>query len=172
MQLWDDVLYPSFRQFIRGEYYGAITRDQLDEECYALTVRAIDTFKFPRISTNYTTFYAVRDQDNPNILVKAEEEDDGAIAHGQFLQDLTSKELNILLAWMKFYWAEMQISNADNFEEQYTDSNIKQQSRGNAVDKNIKLMNQYRNYARDLETRYGRVSVTRTPTIGDINTDD
>lgn len=73
---------------------------------------------------------------------------------------------------MKFYWAEMQISNADNFEEQYTDSNIKQQSRGNAVDKNIKLMNQYRNYARDLETRYGRVSVSRTPTIGDINTDD
>ena len=70
---------------------------------------------------------------------------------------------------MKFYWAEMQISNADNFEEMYTDSNIKTFSRANAIDKNMKLMDKYREYAQDLETRYSRVTAARTSSIGDIN---
>ena len=56
MQLWDDVLYPLFMQGIRGEYYGIITRDQMDEEMFALALKAIDTFKFPKISTDYETF--------------------------------------------------------------------------------------------------------------------
>ena len=36
MQLFDDVLYPSFRATIRGSYYGIITEDFIDEECYHL----------------------------------------------------------------------------------------------------------------------------------------
>lgn len=167
MQLWDDVLYPSFRQTIRGTYYGLITQNQLDEELYTLTVKAVNTFKFPRISTDYETIYAVRVDENSLKVV--DENEPGAIPHGGFINDLTPAEFEVLLAWMKFYWAEMQISNADSFEEQYTDSNIKVSSRANAVDKNIKLMNQYRQYARQLETNYGRTSIKRTPTIGEIN---
>lgn len=167
MQLWDDVLYPGFRQTIRGTYYGLITQDQLDEELYTLAVKAVNTFKFPRISTDYQTIYAARVDEN-NLKV-VDENDPNAIPHGGFINDITPAEIEVLLAWMKFYWAEMQISNADNFEEEYTDSNIKRSSRANAVDKNIKLMNQYRQYARQLETNYSRTSINRTPTIGDIN---
>ena len=58
---------------------------------------------------------------------------------------------------MKVYWCEDQISNADNFEDVYTDANIKTYSRANAVDKNMKLMAEFRQYAKDLETRYSRV---------------
>ena len=47
--------------------------------------------------------------------------------------------------------------------------NIKTYSRANAVDKNTKLMDQYRTYARDLETRYSRVNASRGASIGDIN---
>ena len=50
MQLFDDVLYPSFRATIRGSYYGIITEDFIDEECYHLAERAISAFKFPKIS--------------------------------------------------------------------------------------------------------------------------
>nr|DAG15751.1 MAG TPA: hypothetical protein [Caudoviricetes sp.] len=70
---------------------------------------------------------------------------------------------------MKVYWVEQLLSNADNFEDIYTDSNIKTYSRANAVDKNTKLMDQYRTYARDLETRYSRVNTSRGASIGDIN---
>ena len=73
---------------------------------------------------------------------------------------------------MKVYWAEMQISNADNFEELYTDQNIKSYSRANATEKNTKLMAEYRTYARELENRYSRVNENKKASLGDINEDE
>jgi len=169
-QYWDDVLYPPFRATIRGEYYGVITEDNIDEECYYLACRAICAFKFPKIDTSYTTFRAIRNQDHSLIIITPEQEGyDDAIPHAYFNNDLTQAEIEIIIAWMKVYWCEYQISNADNFEDIYTDSNIKTFSRANAVDKNIKLLDQYRSNARDLENRYSRVSATKKPSLGDIN---
>ena len=170
MQYWDDVLYPAFVNTIRGEYYGVITQEMLDEECFHLAERAIATFKFPKISTNYKTFYAMRDSENRLEEVDLEDYPD-AIPHGYFINNLTYSEIEILIAWMKVYWCENQISNADNFTDMYTDANIKTYSRANAVDKNAKLLAQFRSYARQLETNYSRTSAERTPTIGDINQD-
>lgn len=169
MQVWDDVLYPMFRATIRGEYYGVITREDIDEECFNLAVRAVNTFKFPKIPTDYITFYAMRTSNNELEEVDLEDYPD-AIPHAYFKNDLTSAELDILIAWMKVYWCENQISNADNFEDIYTDTNIKTYSRANAVDKNMKLMAEFRKYAQELETRYSRVR-NYTPTIGGINND-
>ena len=50
MQKWDEVLYPSFRSTIRGSYYGIVSEDLIDEECFYLALRAISAFKFPKIS--------------------------------------------------------------------------------------------------------------------------
>lgn len=171
MQYWDNILYPSFRATIRGEYYGVISQDDMDEECFHLAERAIAAFKFPKISTKYETFYAVRNADNQLEEVDPEEIEE-AIPHGYFLEDLTYAEIEILIAWMKVYWCENQISNADNFDEIYTDVNIKTYSRANAVDKNMKLMAEYREYARELENRYSRVNEERKPSMGDINSED
>lgn len=171
-QYWDDVLYPQFRSFIRGEYYGIISQDNLDEDCYYLACRAINAFKFPKISTDYTTFYAVRV--DGNILQEADESDTelNPIPHAYFNNDITFAEIDIIIAWMKVYWCEQQISNADNFEEIYTDANIKTYSRANAVDKNMKLMAEFRDYAKDLENRYSRVTQERKPSLGDINSNE
>lgn len=165
MQNWDDVLYPSFRATIRGEYYGLVTEDLIDEECYNLARRAISAFKFPKISTAYETFYAKRNNEGELI----ETTDSDAIPHGRFLNELNYAEIEILIAWMKVYWCETLISNADNFEDIYTDANIKTYSRANAVDKNMKLMAEYRKYARELENRYSRINKDGKPAIGDIN---
>lgn len=174
MQYWDDVLYPLFRAGIRGEYYGIITIDEMDEECYNLAVRAVAAFKFPRISTEYKTYYAIRSKEEgeENTLEEVEEDEDGAIPHAYFVEDITSAEIDVLVAWMKYYWCEQQISNADNFEDIYTDANIKTYSRANAVAQNYKLLQHYRATAQELETRYSRVSAIRKPTIGDINSDE
>lgn len=170
MQFWDDVLYPPFRATIRGEYYGIITQEDIDEECFNLAMRAISAFKFPKISTEYKTFYAVRDANNELEEVDLEDCPD-AIMHGYFVNDLTYAEIEVLIAWMKVYWCENQLSNADNFDDMYTDANIKTYSRANAVDKNMKLMAEYRSYAQELETRYSRVNDSRKPSMGDINED-
>ena len=97
MQVWDDVLYPSFRATIRGEYYGIVTEDLIDEECYNLARRAIAAFKFPKISTQYETFYAIRDNEGELVEVTLNEEPD-AIPHGRFINDLTYAEIEIIMA--------------------------------------------------------------------------
>lgn len=170
MQLWDNVLYPSFRATIRGEYYGIISQDFLDEECYNLALRGISAFKFPKISTEYEIFYAIR-QENGS-LQEVDKDTEGAIPHGRFKNELTYAEIEIILAWMKVYWAESLISNADNFEDMYTDSNVKTYSRANSVAQNLKLMAEYRTYAKDLENRYSRVNSFRKSSLGDVNSDD
>ena len=73
---------------------------------------------------------------------------------------------------MKVYWAENQISNADNFDDIYTDVNIKTYSRANMLDKATNLYKTYRENARALENRYSRVNTKKAPSMGDINEDD
>lgn len=177
MQKWDEVLYPSFRSTIRGSYYGIVSEDLIDEECFYLALRAISAFKFPKISTAYEVYYAIRKDDGTLIEEDTEgnpisSNTEGAIPHGRFINDLSYAEIEIIIAWMKVYWCENQISNSDNFDEMYTDVNIKVYSRANALDKNMKLMAEYRKYARDLENRYSRVTSEQKSSLGDINSDE
>ena len=173
-QYWDDILYPSFRATIRGEYYGVIPQDFVDEECYNLACRAIAKFKFPKISTDYTTFYGKWSTQEINgveqeVLLTVDEDDPDGIPHAYFNNELTYAEIEIIIAWMLVYWCQRQISNSDNFEDMYTDVNIKTYSRANAVDKNLKMLERYTDHARFLENEYSRVNNDRRPTLGDVN---
>lgn len=73
---------------------------------------------------------------------------------------------------MTYYWGKYWLSNADNFSEIYTSSEIKTYSRANAIDKWTKLVQFYRDEVRDLEDRYSRINAERRPSVGDINTED
>ena len=170
MQYWDDILYPSFRATIRGEYYGIITQDDLDEECYHLVCRAISTFKFPKISLDYETFYAIRQDDNTIEEVDLEDYPE-AIPHGVFKNDISYAEVEVLIAWMKVYWFENMLSNSDNYEDLYTDANIKTFSRANLIDKNTNVLKDARKTAERVESRYSRVNSLRRPSLGDVNND-
>lgn len=172
MQYWDDILYPSFRATIRGEYYGIITQDDLDEECYHLACRAISTFKFPKISLDYETFYAIRREDNSLFEVFEDDADfDQAIPHGEFKNEISYSEVEVLIAWMKVYWYENMLSNSDNYEDLYTDANIKTFSRANLIDKNTNVLKDARKNAERMESRYSRVNSLRRPSLGDVNND-
>ena len=61
------------------------------------------------------------------------------------------------------------MSNSNNYEDIYTDSNIKTFSKANAIDKWIKQYSTYRADARELEEHYSRVSTNKNPAVGDIN---
>lgn len=172
--LWDNVLYPNIRQMIRGAYYGIVTEDMIDEELFYLAQQAIAAFKFPHVSTDYKVIHANHDVDSGDLVLANEDDKDSgkAIPHGYFLNELTYSEVNIIITWMRVFWYENLLANADNVSDIYTDANIKAFSKGNSLDKNIKLMETYRANARNLETAYSRVSATRTPTIGNINSDE
>ena len=168
MLRWYDILYPAFRDTIRGSYYGIITKDMMDEECYYLACRAISAFKFPHVSLDYTTYFAKTDENGNLIEVTSDDED--RVPHASFINDSVSNaEVSVIVAWMKVYWCEKLMSNADNYEDIYTDSNIKTFSKANVIDKWIKHYSTYRADARELESHYSRVSIAKTPAVGDIN---
>ena len=72
---------------------------------------------------------------------------------------------------MKVYWYENLLFNADNFEDLYTDANIKTFSRANLIDKNTNVLKDARKTAERMESRYSRVSSLRKPSLGEINDD-
>lgn len=206
---WDDVLYKPMRLTIRGTYYGAISRTELDEELFAIAKRAVNSFKFPRVSLDYKVFYASRDINNPNRLIEASDKGKGdmtevtkgwnadwgwndeypnltsccnesgqeglpsepAIPHAYFINPVTDKEIEVILAWRKVYWIEYLLSNADDFDNTYTDSNIKTYSRANLVQQNTTRYKEFKDRAKEVETNYGRTE-TYKPTLGSINSDD
>lgn len=168
-QLWDNLLYKPMMATIRGSIYGVISRDELDEELFNIAKRAVNTFKFPRIKTDYTVFYAVRKEYDPETLELSTSDDADAVPHAAFENVLTDKEVEVLLAWMKVYWIENLLSNADDFENTYTDSNIKTFSRANLVQQNTQRYKEFLAQAHEIETRYSRVNADRGATIGDIN---
>lgn len=59
--------------------------------------RAIAAFKFPKISTEYKTFYAVRDEERGLQKVSLEDYPE-AIPHGYFVNELSYAEIEILIA--------------------------------------------------------------------------
>lgn len=167
MNKWDDILYPAFRDTIRGSYYGIITKDMMDEECYFLAIRAISAWKFPKVSLAYTTYY---EKTVDGETVETTNDDVDAIPHAYFDSDEVGyAEVSVIVAWMKVYWCEKLMSNSNNYEDIYTDSNIKTFSKANAIDKWIKQYSTYRADARDLENHYSRVNTNNRPAVGDIN---
>lgn len=95
---WDDALFKPMAATIRGTYYNTITQDELDEELYRIAVRAVNTFKFPRVSLDYETFYAIRDDSDDNVLNEVEESNEDAVPHGYFINAVTSKEIEVVIA--------------------------------------------------------------------------
>lgn len=73
---------------------------------------------------------------------------------------------------MKVYWIENLLSNADDFENIYTDSTIKTFSRANLIQQNTTRYKQFLEQAHEIETRYSRVTALGTATMGSINNDD
>lgn len=157
MLYWDEVLFPEVLTTIRGERYLAMSDRQIADELITLAKQAINTFLFPYVSLEYSY------QEDPNNLAFPK--------RYYFVSDeLTDRELGIIITWMQFYWCKLIVSNADNFNNVYFDSNIKSFSPGNVLHNYRALMEQYRDEARRLESRYYRG--TPTPSIGGTIDDD
>ena len=84
-------------------------------------------------------------------------------------ENISQKEFNVILARMKQYWIEFQISQERMFANAYYDRDIRLHSPGNTLDKLIKMLVTFREMADRAEFNYGRVSDIGDPTLGEIN---
>ena len=158
-----------------GDYYTTLTDNELRIELYNLACRAIAAFKFPKFPLDYDAKYTKHTTsiNHKDVEEEVTAADDWNDIHPFFTSDeVTYREIEVIIAWMKVYWAEEQASNADNYVDIYTDSNIKTFSRANAMDKFIKFYTTYKEEAKELENRYSRVTLAGKSALGEVNEDE
>ena len=153
---WEEELFPQFLGTIDSCTILELTNYQIQSELNRLAIRAISDFKFPQIGLEYLY------DDSENIETG---EDKGYY----FVNDITQREYNVILARMKQYWVEYQISQERIFRNSYYDRDINSYSPGNMIDKLIKAYNTFKSAADTAEYNYGRVNTSKAPAIGDIN---
>lgn len=152
---WSSDLYPLFLRTVSSCTYVSLTDAELENELSGLARRAIARFKFPKISLNYG-FDTTMDEE-------------GIPLGYYFEEDPSMLELNVILAWMKVYWLEYQLSKERNYENVYADKNVTAFSSGNLISSMEKAYNALRTEARKCEEDYGRINKNGKPAIGDIN---
>ena len=86
-----------------------------------------------------------------------------------FIEEIGYREIEVILAWMKVYWLEYQLSKERNYENLYADKDVKAFSSGNLISAIEKAYNTMMATARKVEEDYGRVAADGKPAIGDVN---
>lgn len=149
---WNESIFPMFLNSIkRWSDCSNYTPIQLESIMSDLARVAIKKFKFPRISTAYE--YTVNDY--------------GYRKYYFCDQNITDDELAVIVAYMKYGWLNFQLSNDYNFENFYTDKNIKTFSSANLNNSILNLVEAARKEALRIEQDYYAVR-DYTPTIGDM----
>lgn len=144
-----EKLYDQFLSTVSSYTLTQLTNDDIQAELFNLVERSIPAFKFPKVSLAYTL-----NQDNNTHY---------------FVETLTQKELNVILAYMKLFWVEYQILNEQRFLTQYYDDKVKTFSQGNVMAQLNRLHENVLGMAKKTEYEYGRVSENGRPNLGKLN---
>jgi hypothetical protein len=153
---WEDTLFPQFLNSVDSCTLSEYSNYQIQTQVGILATRAIADFKFPRVELTYT-------YDN-------EANAETAIEKGYYFDnDITQKEVNVIVSRMKHYWVEYQISQERNFQNNYYDSSIRVHSSGNILHNLDKLLKTFKSLADKVEYNYYRVNSDNTPKWGSIN---
>lgn len=160
---WSDCLYPLFLSSLSSCTYLSISDSELQQELDHLALRAVARFKFPKVSLDFMYDNTIDD----NTLPVVERREKGYY----FINAVTMKEINVILAWMKVYWLEYQLSKEKAYNNNYTDKDVKSFSPGSLITSIEKAYSSFKSSARKEEEDYSRVTANGTPAIGDINVD-
>jgi len=156
---WENNLFPQFLQTIDSCTLSDLTTYQIQSELEGLAMRAIQDFMFPQYSLAYT----LDETQNPET----------GVMYGYYFNsdDVGQKEYNVILARMKQYWVEFQISQERLFANAYYDKEIRLHSPGNTIDKLLKMFTTFEKLADKAEYKYNRTTLTGDSGIGEINDD-
>lgn len=146
-------LYPQILDSLKSNTLAEMTDHDIQLYFDNLIKRAVGDFLFPRIDLSYG-------------LVSQSDPDDLA-----FVNDITQKEINVLLTLIKRFWLEQQIDDEEKMEQRYFDASIKTHSQANML---VSLRQRYVDAVKECEVaqhNYSR-SVNNKPTVGDIYNGD
>lgn len=160
---WSYCLYPLFLSTLSSCTLASFTDQELQDELDHLAIRAIAKFKFPKVDLSFSYDNDIENDIVPVINRKSK--------GYYFLNDVTIKEIRVILSWMKVYWLEYQLSKEKNYENLYADKDVKAFSSGNLISSIEKAYKTFETAARKDEEDYSRVNAEGRPAIGDVNVD-
>ena len=146
-------LYPQILDSLKSGTLAGMTNHDIQLFLDNLIRRAVADFLFPRIDLSY----GLQFEDDP---------DDYA-----FVNDITQKEINVLLTLIKRFWLEQQIDDEEKMEQRYFDAAIKTHSQANM---SVAIRQRYQDALKECDIaqyNYSR-SVDNKPTVGDIYNGD
>ena len=158
---WSSSLYPLFLSSVSSCTMASYTDQELQNELDFLAKRAIARFKFPKVSLAYEYSNEITDVTMPVV--------ERSTKGYYFVNDVGYREYEVIIAWMKVYWLEYQLSKERNYENLYADKDVKAFSSGNLISAIEKAYNTMMQVARKTEEDYGRVGTGGRPAIGDVN---
>lgn len=144
-----DTLYDQFLSSLSSESWATLSDEEIKEELFNLTVKAIGSFRFPRVPLTY--------------LWNEDEQ------KHYFDNEITQREINVLLALMKVAWIDYQISREERFQNQYYDASVRTFSQANLLAQLNRMSENYRKEAKDTQYDYSRVNGRGRPKLGDFN---
>jgi len=163
---WEDSLFPQFLDSIDSCTLSDLTTYQIQSELNNLAIRAVTDFMFPQYSLAYTL--DVQYLEDPPVLNPLT-----GVGFGYYFDstDVGQKEYNVILARMKQYWVEFQISQERLFANAYYDKEIRLHSPGNTIDKLLKMFTTFKTLADVAEYKYNRTTIAGDSGIGEVNDD-
>lgn len=158
---WSYCLHPLFLSSLSSCTFASYTDQELQNELDILVKRAIARFKFPKISLEYAHDNSIENIELPVV--------ERSTKGYYFINNVGYREIEVILAWMKVYWLEYQLSKERNYENLYADKDVKAFSSGNLISAIEKAYSTMMFTARKVEEDYGRVGANGKPAIGDVN---
>lgn len=158
---WSSCLFPLFLSSLSSCTLASYTDQELQNELDILAKRSIARFKFPKINLKYAYDGEIADMSLPIV--------ERSTKGYYFIEEIGYREIEVILAWMKVYWLEYQLSKERNYENLYADKDVKAFSSGNLISAIEKAYNTMVATARKVEEDYGRVAADGKPAIGDVN---
>ena len=146
-------LYPQILDSLKSDTLAEMTDHDIQLYLDNLIKRSAAAFLFPKIDLSY----GLASESDPDDLA--------------FVNDITQKEINVLLTFIKRFWLEQQLDDESKMEQRYFDSAIRTHSQANMV---MALRQRYQDAMKQCEieqNHYSR-SVANKSTIGDIYTDE
>ena len=158
---WSYCLYPLFLSSLSSCTLASYTDQELQNELDILARRAIAKFKFPKISLEFAYDDTIADETKPVV--------ERSTKGYYFVNSIGYREIEVILAWMKVYWLEYQLSKERNYENVLADKDVKAFSSGALISSIEKAYTRMMTTARKTEEDYGRVNSSGKPALGDVN---
>lgn len=86
-----------------------------------------------------------------------------------FTEEVTTAEIKVIIAWMRVYWVQMQLNNADNFSNPLFDKDIKGYSPAMMLKTIESVYNTTYKAAQTATFNYSRKSKGGAPALGEIH---